>query len=54
MGRFEGQTATITGAGGGIGRACAQLLAEKGAGAALPGTERLRRHADELAPRQRT
>ncbi|MEV5486368.1 MULTISPECIES: SDR family NAD(P)-dependent oxidoreductase [Streptomyces] len=35
MGRFEGQTAAITGAGGGIGRACAQLLAKEGAGVAL-------------------
>jgi NAD(P)-dependent dehydrogenase (short-subunit alcohol dehydrogenase family) len=36
MGRFEGRTAVVTGAGGGIGARRAQLLAAQGARAALP------------------
>jgi NAD(P)-dependent dehydrogenase (short-subunit alcohol dehydrogenase family) len=35
VGRFEGRTAIVSGAGGGIGRACALMLAAEGAGVAL-------------------
>jgi NAD(P)-dependent dehydrogenase (short-subunit alcohol dehydrogenase family) len=35
VGRFDGKTAFISGAGGGIGRACAQLLAAEGANVAV-------------------
>jgi NAD(P)-dependent dehydrogenase (short-subunit alcohol dehydrogenase family) len=35
VGRFNGRTAFISGAGGGIGRACAQLLAAEGANVAV-------------------
>jgi NAD(P)-dependent dehydrogenase (short-subunit alcohol dehydrogenase family) len=35
MGRFDGKTAIVSGAGGGIGRACARLLAAEGAKVAV-------------------
>lgn len=49
--RFDGKIAVVTGAGSGIGFACARLLAESGAKVAMLGRnpEKLQKAADQLA-----